>query len=236
VVDLLWDGLREAVRLLVHGDREVIAITLRSLLISGAATALSLAIGTPLGMLLALRSFPGRQVLLTLVNTGMGLPPVVVGLVVALVLWRTGPLGALGLLYTPTAMALAQAILSLPLVVGLSAAGIQSLHPRLRLQIAALGASRLQTGWLLVREARLLLMAAVIAGFGAAISEVGASLQVGGNIKGETRVLTTTIVLETSRGNFDVALALGIILLVLVFAVTFLFTLIQQKAAGGSRQ
>jgi tungstate transport system permease protein len=150
--------------------------------------------------------------------------------VVALLLWRTGPLGELSLLYTKQAMALAQALLSLPLVVGLTAAGIGSLNPRLRLQIAALGASRLQGAWLLVREARLLLMAAVIAAFGAAISEVGASLQVGGNIKGETRVLTTTIVLETSRGNFDLALALGLILLAVVFAVAFGFTLIQQRA------
>jgi tungstate transport system permease protein len=229
-MDLLLDGLREAIRLILSGDREVLEITLRSLLVSGAATALSLAVGVPLGMFLALRSFPGRNLLLALVNTGMGLPPVVVGLVVALLLWRTGPLGELSLLYTKQAMALAQALLSLPLVVGLTAAGIGSLNPRLRLQIAALGASRLQGAWLLVREARLLLMAAVIAAFGAAISEVGASLQVGGNIKGETRVLTTTIVLETSRGNFDLALALGLILLAVVFAVAFGFTLIQQRA------
>lgn len=229
-MDLIWDGLREAVRLLLRGDREVMTIALRSLLVSGAATALSLLLGAPLGMLLALRAFPGRSVLLALVNTGMGLPPVVVGLVVALLLWRSGPLGATGLLYTPAAMAVAQATLSLPLVVGITATAIQGLNPRLRLQILALGASRPQTAWLLVREARLLLMAAVIAGFGAAISEVGASLQVGGNIKGETRVLTTAIVLETGKGNFDVALALGMILLALVFAVTLLFTLIQQRA------
>jgi tungstate transport system permease protein len=229
-MDLLWDGLREAIRLLLRGDREVYEITLRSLLISGAATVVSLLVGTPLGMLLALRSFPGRQLLLALVNTGMGLPPVVVGLLVALLLWRTGPLGALSLLYTPAAMVIAQAVLSIPLVVGLTAAGIQSLNPRLRLQILALGASRLQAAWLIAREARLLLMAAVMAGFGAAISEIGASLQVGGNIKGETRVLTTAIVLETSKGNFDLALALGLILLALVFAITFLFTLIQQRA------
>ena len=229
-MDLLLDGLREAIRLILSGDREVFEITVRSLLVSGAATALSLAVGVPVGMFLALRSFPGRNLLLALVNTGMGLPPVVVGLVVALLLWRTGPLGEFSLLYTKQAMALAQALLSLPLVVGLTAAGIGSLNPRLRLQIAALGASRLQGAWLLVREARLLLMAAVIAAFGAAISEVGASLQVGGNIKGETRVLTTTIVLETSRGNFDLALALGLILLAVVFAVAVGFTLIQQRA------
>lgn len=229
-MDLIWNGLREAVRLLLSGDREVLSITLRSLLISAAATSLSLAVGTPLGMLLALRRFPGRTTLLALVNTGMGLPPVVVGLVITLLLWRSGPLGLLNMLYTPRAMVLAQALLATPLVIGLTAAALQSLNPRLRLQILALGASRLQTAWLLLREARLLLMAAVIAGFGAAISEVGASLQVGGNIKGETRVLTTSIVLETSKGNFDVAIALGLILLGLTFAVTLLFTVIQQRA------
>jgi tungstate transport system permease protein len=229
-MDLIRDGLWEALRLIARGDQEVIGITLRSLLISGGATLLSLAVGTPLGLFLALRSFPGRAVLLALVNTGMGLPPVVVGLVVTVLLWRSGPLGALGLLYTPAAMALAQAVLSLPLVVGITATAVQSLNPRLRLQILALGASRLQAAWLLAREARLLLMAAVIAGFGAAISEVGASLQVGGNIKGETRVLTTAIVLETGRGNFELALALGIILLGLTFAVSLLLTLIQQRA------
>ena len=229
-MDLLWDGLREAIRLLLRGERTVIEVTLRSLLVSGAATALSLAIGTPVGLVLALRSFPGRGVLLALVNTGMGLPPVVVGLVIALLLWRSGPLGALELLYTPAAMVLAQMLLALPLVAGLTVAGIQGLNPRLRLQILALGATPLQAAWLLVREARLPLMAAVMAGFGACISEVGASLQVGGNIQGETRVLTTAIVLETSRGNFERALALGIILLALAFAVSAFLTLVQQRA------
>ncbi len=229
-MDLLWDGLREAVRLIVTGDREVLEITLRSLLVSAAATALSLTIGVPLGMLLAQRQFRGRSVALAFVNTGMGMPPVVVGLLVALMLWRSGPLGELDILYTKTAMALAQAILAAPVVTGLTATAIQGLHPKLRLQIVALGASRLQTLALLAREARLLLIAAVMVAFGAAISEVGASLQVGGNIKGETRVLTTTVVLETGRGNFDVALALGIILLALVFAVTLLLTLLQQRA------
>ena len=229
-MDLLWNGFREAFRLIAHGNRDVLEVTVRSLLVSSTATLISLILGIPLGMLLGLKRFPGRRVALALVNTGMGLPPVVVGLVVAIFLWRTGPFGALGLLYTPTAMAVAQAVLSLPLVAGLTASSIQSLNPRLRLQLLALGASPAQTVWLLMREARLLLLAAVMAGFGAAISEVGASMQVGGNIKGETRVLTTSIVLETSRGNFDVALALGLILLALVFAVTLVITLVQQRA------
>lgn len=229
-MDLIWDGIRQALLLMLHGDREVIEITLRSLAVSAAATLLSLAVGVPLGMALALTRFPGRGLVLALVNTGMGMPPVVVGLVIALLLWRSGPLGALGLIYTPTAMVLAQAILAFPLVAGLTAGAVQSLPPRLRLQVLALGASRLQMLWLLAREARLLLLAALIAAFGAAISEVGASLQVGGNIKGETRVLTTAIVLETGKGNFELAMALALILLLLVFAVTFLFTALQQRA------
>src|SRR5581483_6708919 len=153
--------------------------------------------------------FPGRGFVLALVNTGMGMPPVVAGLVIAILLWRTGPLGQLRLLYTPTAIVIAQVALSLPIVVGLSAAAVQQLNPRLRLQILALGATRMQYLWLLVREARLPLVAAVMAGFGAVISEVGAAMMVGGNIQGQTRVLTTAIVLETSKGEFGLALALG---------------------------
>jgi tungstate transport system permease protein len=166
---------------------------------------------------------------LALVNTGMGMPPVVVGLVITILLWRTGPLGELRLLYTPTAIVIAQVALSLPIVVGLTAAAIQQLNPRLRLQILALGATRLQYLLLLVREARLPLLAAVMAGFGAVISEVGAAMMVGGNIQGQTRVLTTATVLETSRGNFDLALALGIVLLALVYAVNLVLTWIQQR-------
>jgi tungstate transport system permease protein len=229
-VDLIWEGLREAVRLLISGDRQVWEITLRSLLVSGTATLVALLLGVPLGLLLASARMPGRPALLGLVNTGMGLPPVVVGLVTVILLWRTGPLGGLRLLYTPAALVIAQAALSLPVIAGFTAAAIQAHDPRLRLQLLGLGASRLQTAWLLVCETRLLLLAAVMAGFGAAISEVGASMQVGGNIQGRTRVLTTTIVLESGRGNFEVALALGVILLLLAFTVTLALTLIQQRA------
>jgi ABC-type tungstate transport system substrate-binding protein len=229
-MDLLWDGFRESIRLLAQGDRDVWAITARSLFVSGLATLLSLAVGVPLGMALALARFRGRTLTLGLVNTGMGLPPVVVGLVTVILLWRTGPLGGLHLLYTWKALVLAQAVLSLPIIIGFSAAAVQSLNPRLRLQLLGLGASRVQMCWMLVREARLLLLAAVMAGFGAAISEVGASMQVGGNIQGRTRILTTTIVLESGRGNFDVALALGLILLALAFAVTLALTLLQQAS------
>jgi tungstate transport system permease protein len=230
-MDLLWDALKESVRLLARGDRDVWEITLRSLMVSGLATLVSLLIGVPLGMGLALGRLRARTLVLTAVNTGMGLPPVVVGLVTVILLWRTGPLGDLRLLYTWKALVIAQAVLSLPVIVGFTAAAVQSLDPRLRLQLLGLGASRLQMLWLLVREARILLLAAVMAGFGAAISEVGASMQVGGNIQGRTRILTTTVVLESGRGNFDVALALGIILLSLTFLITLFLTILQQRAA-----
>ncbi len=228
-MDLIWDGLRESFWLLVRGDARVWEIMLRSLFVSGCATLLSLVIGVPLGMALALSRMRGRTVVLGLVNTGMGLPPVVVGLVTVILLWRTGPLGDLRLLYTWKALVIAQAALSIPIITGFTAAAIQSLNPRLRLQLLGLGASRVQVLFLLLRESRLLLLAAVMAGFGAAISEVGASMQVGGNIQGRTRILTTTIVLESGRGNFELALALGIILLLLAFSVTLALTILQQR-------
>jgi tungstate transport system permease protein len=149
-----------------------------------------------------------------------------------ILLWRSGPLGALGLLYTPAAMVLAQTLIALPLVAGVSLAAVQALPPRLRLQVEALGATRLQTAWLLGREARLLLLAAVMAGFGAVVSEVGASLMVGGNLRGSTRVLTTAIVLEASKGNFAGAIALGLILLVLAYAINAVLTRLQQRGGG----
>jgi tungstate transport system permease protein len=159
----------------------------------------------------------------------MGLPPVVVGLFVTILIWRNGPLGFLEILYTPSAMVIAQAIIATPIVMGISLAAIQNLPPNLRLQILSLGASRLQMVWVLIKEARLPLLAAVMAGFGGVISEVGASIMVGGNIKGYSRVLTTATVMETGKGNFDIAIALGIILLLLAFLVNFVLTQIQQR-------
>ncbi len=228
-MELIWDGIREAARLWWAGDAQIIEITLRTLAISSAATALALVVGIPLGAVLALRRFWGRGLLVASVNTGMGMPPVVIGLLVALVLWRSGPLGGLDQIYTPTAMVIAQLLLSLPMVVGFSLASIQSINPRLIGQMWAMGANRWQVLWLLIRETRLGLLAAVMAGFGGAISEVGASLQVGGNLAGETRVLTTAMVLETGRGNFEVAIALGVVLVVLAFAVNLILTAVQQR-------
>ncbi|MEX2159311.1 MAG: ABC transporter permease [Dehalococcoidia bacterium] len=228
-MDLVWDGIREAVRILITGDEGVWEITFRSLYISGSATAIALVLGIGAGALLAFRRFPGRNLAVTLVNTGMGLPPVVVGLIVAVMLWRSGPFGQLHLIYTPGAMIIAQVVIATPLVTGFSLAALGALPPRLRPQLYALGASRLQMLWLVLIEARLPLFAAIMAGFGAAVSEVGASLMVGGNLAGDTRVLTTAVVLEVSKGNLDVAMALSFILLVLILLVVGVLTTVQQR-------
>jgi tungstate transport system permease protein len=229
-MDLLLQGLAQAARLIAAGDREVIEIARLSLEVSGLATLLALAAGVPFGVWVGLKPFPGRDLIVSLVNTGMGLPPVVVGLFVTILLWRSGPFGVLELLYTPAAIVVAQLILALPVVVGLTIAAVQQIDPRLSLQLLGLGASRAQLLVLLLREARLPLLAAVMAGFGAVISEVGASLMVGGNILHHTRVLTTATVLETSKGNFDVAIALSLILLGIAFVINLALTLIQQRA------
>jgi tungstate transport system permease protein len=224
-------GFAEAIRLLGGGDAELWSIVFRTLGISGLATLLAMLIGVPLGYAIARGRFPGRTALLALVNTGMGMPPVVVGLVVWLLLTRSGPLGGLDLIYTRRAMVLAQFLIATPLVVGFTAASVQALPPQLPDLLTSLGAGRLRTLWILSREAKLGLLAAVMAGFGAIVSEVGASMTVGGNLRGSTRVLTTAIVTETSRGDLPVALALGIVLLLLAFVVNVLLTLLQQRHA-----
>jgi tungstate transport system permease protein len=226
---LIWDGIREAFHILGTGDYSLWEIALRSLFISGSAVAISLVIGVALGSLLAFNEFPGRNLAFTMVNTGMGLPPVVVGLLVAIFLWRSGPLGQLNLIYTPAAMIIAQTVIAAPIVTGFTAAALRSLSPRLRSQLYALGASRLQMLWLVLWEAKLPLLAAVMAGFGGAVSEIGASIMVGGNLAGETRVLTTAVVLEVSRGEFAPAIALSIVLLALIFAVNLILTTVQQQ-------
>jgi tungstate transport system permease protein len=212
-------------------DPEILQITALSLEISLSATMISLLLGLPLGTLLALGRFPGRSFLLSIVNTGMGLPPVVVGLFVAMGLWRSGPLGDLHLIYTPAAIVIAQLIIALPVVAGLTAAALQAIDPRLKLQLLGLGASRIQMIWMIWREARLPLLAGLMAGFGSVISEVGASIMVGGNIRYQTRVLTSAIVLETSKGEFNAAVALAVLLLGITFLVNWALTSIQQKAA-----
>lgn len=228
-MDVLLDGLTGAVALLLSGDEEswsIIALTLR---ISLTATAIALLIGVPLGAVVALTRFPGRRVVLAAANTGMGMPPVVVGLFVTVLLWRSGPLGGLGLLYTPSAMVIAQGAIATPIVVALVAAALQQVDPDFRVQMRALGATPVRALAALLGEARLPLLAGAMAAFGAVVSEVGAAQMVGGNLAGQTRVLTTAAVLATSRGEFPLAIAFGLILLLLAFGVNLALTLLQQR-------
>ena len=226
-MDVLLDGLVEAVRLLATGDEDTWAITALTLRVSLSATAIALLVGLPLGAAVTMAEFPGRRVLLALVNTGMGLQPVVVGLVVTVLLWRSGPLGALGLLYTPAAMVIAQAAIATPIAVALVAAALQQVDPDFLVQMRGLGATRPRAWAALAAEARLPLLAAAMAAFGAVVSEVGAAQMVGGNIAGQTRVLTTAAVLATSRGEFALAIAFGLLLLGIAFAVNVALTLAQ---------
>jgi tungstate transport system permease protein len=228
-MNLIIEGIKKAFWLIISFDPEVMGITFLSLKVSGTATMISLLIGISIGIGIALSKFPGKRIIISLINTGMGLPPVVVGLFVTIFLWRNGPLGFLGILYTPAAMIIAQAVIATPIVMGITVAAIQQLPDKLRLQILALGATRLQMVWFLIKEARLPLLAGIMAGFGGVISEVGASIMVGGNIKGYSRVLTTATVMETSRGNFDIAIALSIILILLSYFINLILTQIQQR-------
>jgi tungstate transport system permease protein len=230
-VDVLVEGVWRALGLLLGADPEILAILWLSLQVSGTATLIALLLGIPAGAALALSRFPGRTLLVSAVNTGMGLPPVVVGLFVTIMLWRSGPLGDWEVLYTPAAIVLAQAGIAAPIVTGITLAAVQNVPAKFRLQLLALGASRVQMVWVVLCEARLPMLAAVMAGFGGVISEIGASMMVGGNIKGQTRTLTTAMVLETGKGNFDVAIALSLVLLALVFGVNWALTAIQQRHA-----
>ncbi len=228
-MDVLLDGLVQALRLLFGGDAQTWAITALTLQVSLTATAVAALVGLPLGAAVALGSFPGRRLLLAAANTGMGLPPVVVGLFVTVLLWRSGPLGAFGLLYTPTAMVVAQAVIATPVVVALVAAALQQVDPEFMVQMQGIGATRTRALLALLAEARLPLLAAAMAAFGAVVSEVGAAQMVGGNLAGETRVLTTAAVLATSRGEFALAIAFGLVLLLIAFAVNLVVTLAGQR-------
>lgn len=210
----------------------LLEITARTLAVSLSALAVALGLGVPAGIWLGARSFPGRSALVAVVNSGMGAPPVVVGLLVALLLWRTGPLGGLGLMYTPQAMVLGQILIALPLVVGVTLAAVAALDPSWELQVRTLGVPRLWRVWLLLREIRQGLLAAVIAAAGGILSEVGAVMMVGGNIAGETRVLTTSIMMRTRMGDFEAAIGLAAVLLGLMGVLAALLTVVQQ---GGRR-
>lgn len=228
-MDLLLEGLKKAIEMILSGDLEILEITLLTLKVSITAVLISTLIGIPAGMFLGLARFPGRKFILALVNIGMGLPPVVAGLWITLFLWRSGPLGDLAWLYTPTAIIMAQILVSLPIVTALTSTAFQQINPKLILQVKALGATKMQLYWILMKEVKLAILAAIIAGFGRVIAEVGAAMMVGGNISGETRILTTSIVMEVSKGNFDIAIALSFILMTLAFIITFSLTYLQQR-------
>lgn len=230
-MEFIFDGFVKGLSLIFNADAEVYSIVKLSLFVSVFATAVSVAIGVPLGSLVAVKKFPLKKIAISLVNTGMGLPPVVVGLIAMLFLSRNGPLGFLGWLYTPAGMVLAQVIIATPVITGLSLSAMQSLDRRFYLQMLTLGAGQWQALWVCLKEVKLSILAAVIAGFGSVISEVGAVMIVGGNIRHQTRVLTTATVMETHMGNFDTAIALGLILLGLTFLINLALTFIQQQKA-----
>lgn len=228
-------GLSEAFRLIIARDPALLEIVWLSLRVSGTALLFSTFLGVPLGVILGLRRFTGRKPVVALLYTGMGFPPVVVGLFVYLLLSRGGPLGRLHwpfipALFTPPAMVLAQCMISFPLVAGLTMAAVMGVNPQLRQQVQALGATRCQAASAVLAEARVGVLVAIVAGFGSIISEVGAVMMVGGNIEGKTRMLTTAIVLETRKGNFDLAMAMGIILLGLSFLTNMIVLHFQKKA------
>ena len=228
-MDDLLHGLSHALKLLITGDTSTWTIVTLSLRVSGTALLLGALFGLPLGALLALGNFWGRRLLIALIYTGMGFPPVVVGLFVYLLLSRSGPLGHLNWLFTPKAMILAQTIITLPLISGFTMSALQSIDPNLRLQLRALGATPTQIAITLLWEARWGIVVALIAGFGRIIAEVGAVMLVGGNIEGSTRVLTTAIVLETRKGAFEVALALALVLLSITFTINTIVLQVQQR-------
>jgi tungstate transport system permease protein len=209
----------------------LLPIIILSLRVTGTALALCTVIGVPFGAILGLTRIPARRLVTAILYTGMGLPPVVVGLFVYMLLSRSGPLGVLGWLFTPKAMVLAQTIISFPLVAGLTMTAVQSVDPSFRQQMRSLGATRLQETWALLVEARLGVVAGIVAAFGSIISEVGAVMLVGGNIAGKTRVLTTAIVLNTRQGEFEPAIILGIILLALAFLANVAMLRLQGRAS-----
>jgi tungstate transport system permease protein len=225
----IYDGFIKAFSLIVQLDRELLSIILLSLEVSGIALVIASALGIPAGSILGLKKFRGRGFVISLSNTFMGLPPVVVGLFVYLLLSRRGPIGFMALLYTPSAMITAQTILIFPIITSLCHSAVISVDPIIRQAAVTLGATPFQAALTVIKEARYGILSGVIAGLGRAMGEVGAILIVGGNIAGYTRVMTTTIALETDKGNFELALALGIILLIISLLINIGLHLIQRK-------
>jgi tungstate transport system permease protein len=237
-MDELLQGLIQAIELILDRDPALWQIVSLSLRVSGIALLISAVIGIPLGALLGMSRFAGRGLFIILIYTGMGFPPVVIGLFVYLLLSRSGPLGqyeaaVIPRLFTPGAMIFAQSIIAFPLIAGFTMAAVMGVNPEIRLQVRALGATRWQSMMAILSEARMGVLVAIVAGFGSIISEVGAVMMVGGNIEGKTRVLTTAIVLETRKGNFELAMALGIILLSLAFLANYLMLRLQGRSLNG---
>lgn len=228
-MDFMTEGLIKALRLIFTLDREVFGIALISLKVSGTAITLASVVGIPLGFIMGVNEFLGKKTLTLILNTLVALPTVVVGLLVYAILSRQGPLGVLGLLFTPTAMIIGQFILALPMVTMLTLSAVHSLDPRVKITTLTLGANPLQIGWSVLKEAKYGVMAAIIAAFGRVITEVGSAIMVGGNIRGYTRNITTAIALETAKGNFALCMALGMILLIMAFGINIIFYQLQAK-------
>ncbi len=222
------DALYNALSLIFEFDPETYLVVWTSLKVSGIATFLASVVGIPLGTFLALNQFRGKQAVVLVLNTLMALPTVVVGLFFYALLSRRGPLGDIGMLFTPEGIALGLFILSLPIVVNLTLAAIHSMDPRLFLTCKLLGATPAQQAWMIMKEARFAVMAAIVVAFGRVVSEVGIAMMLGGNIKGFTRTMTTAIALETSKGEFELGLALGLFLLAVAFVVNALLFFIQR--------
>jgi tungstate transport system permease protein len=225
----LFEGLITAFRLIVTLNREVFEVVLFTLQVSLWGTLLSSLVGIPVGFLVAIKDFPGKGAIRTILNTLMALPTVVVGLTVYAFISRQGPLGQWGLLFTPSAVVIGQLVLATPLIMALTLSATQSVDPRVSLTAQTLGASWTQEAWTILKEARFALLAAIMAGFGRVISEVGAAMMLGGNIRGYTRTMTTAIALESSKGEFGFGLALGFILMVLALSINLFFTHLQGR-------
>ncbi len=232
-MDLIWEGIRQSIHLIFSGNREIYQILWLTIRVSGTAVSISMMLGIPVGVMVGLNDFPFKKLVVALINTGMALPPVAAGLMVTLFIWRNGPLGFLQLMYTPAAIVIAQILIATPIISGITLAAVQQVDPRLKLQAFSLGAGRIRTYWILIKEARLPALAAVMAGFGGIISEVGAVIMVGGNIRGQTRVLTTATLQMVRMGDFSTAIALVIILLIITFGINIILTLVQQKEGMG---
>ncbi|GBD85444.1 sulfate transport system permease protein CysW [bacterium BMS3Abin02] len=230
-MSFLADVIRQAVELVGRFGAELQAVVWLTLIVSGAATLLGVLAGVPLGAALGLGRFRGRRLLLAAVNTGMGMPPVLAGLLLLLLLWGEGPLGSWGLIFTPAAMVIAQTLLAIPIAAGVTSGAIRGLPRDAHEQLAALGLSNVRRGRVALREAWPGVVAAVAAAFGRVVSEVGAVLIIGGNIRGETRVLTTAIVQEARQARFGEALALGIVLMAIALVVNVSLTWLQERGA-----